>query len=331
MVRAWFGVSACVALVAGSIACDSGSSRPAPPSDPCLVTDCSDGAAPTADASVRIDAGRPRDAAITDDARSGAVFGFDGARPEYDAGPAVPVRDAAWEDGGVIGPGGPVPPADPPNRAVCTNAGPLGFSTAALSATAGSRGAGSPDAGPLADPFTSAWAAAAARTGSPGPLLLVLDTLGLLPAGGARSLRLGTPRAEGPSGPFGFLAAARNPIATSWSVVNTYLVSADTGASPVGPVSLRFKASGGAAVEIPIAGARLDARFVIEPARETCTAIDVRELELYVPTSAGSTTFEGRTLSTWLGAANHEIAGQPTYWRIVLRGSAPVVTLSANP
>jgi hypothetical protein len=323
---AWLGLA-----VAGAVAgCNSGSGSTNPPVDPCLLTSCDDAGSPVpADASVR-DGGEPKpDDASVSDAASGAVIGWDGSRPPYDA--AVPVRDAAWEDGGVVGPGGPVLPGEPPNRAVCTNAGPLGFSTKDLVATAGSRGTGSPDAGPLSDPFTNAWGAAANRTGAPGPALIVLDTIGLLPDGGARGLKIGAPRADVASGPFGFLQVAQNPLATNWSVFNTYVVSADTTATAGAAAKLRFKAVSGASVDIPFVAAKLDARFSIDQTTEACKALTVSGLEVYVPASAGSTVFEGQALSGWLGAANAVLGGQQGYWRITLRGSAPAVALLGNP
>ncbi len=323
---AWLGLA-----VAGAVAgCNSGSGSTNPPVDPCLLTSCDDAGSPVpADASVR-DGGEPKpDDASVSDAASGAVIGWDGSRPPYDA--AVPVRDAAWEDGGVVGPGGPVLPGEPPNRAVCTNAGPLGFSTKDLVATAGSRGTGSPDAGPLSDPFTNAWGAAANRTGAPGPALIVLDTIGLLPDGGARGLKIGAPRADVASGPFGFLQVAQNPLAANWSVFNTYVVSADTTATAGPAAKLRFKAVSGASVDIPFVAAKLDARFSIDQTTEACKALTVSGLEVYVPASAGSTVFEGQALSSWLGAANAVLGGQQGYWRITLRGSAPAVALLGNP
>lgn len=330
MVRAWFGGSVSVGLALGVLACDGGSSRATAPTDPCLVSDCSDGAVRPADASV--DAGRAtRDASFADDATSGAVFGFDGSRPPYDGGTGVPIRDAAWEDGGVVGPGGPVLPPDPPNRAICSNAGPLGFSTAGLAASVGGRGSGQPDAGPIPSPFGSAWATAAARTGTPGPALIVLDSLGLLASGGTRPVRFGAPRSDAAGGPFGFLQVAQNPIATTWSVLNTYVVNADTGPAAVGPARLRFKTAAGGSVDVPLAGFVLDARFVIAQATEACTALNVNALDVYVPTSAGATVFEGQTLSSWLGAANHELTGPTGVWRITLRGTAPVVSLAGSP
>jgi hypothetical protein len=330
MMRAWFGVSA-GALAFGALGCDGGSSRPASPTDPCLVTDCSDGSAPLVDASV--DAGKPtRDASVVgDDASSGAVFGFDGSRPPYDGGTGVPIRDAAWEDGGVVGPGGPVLPGDPPNRAICSNAGPIGFSTRNLAATAGARGTGSPDAGPSSDPFTRAWAAASTRTGGPGPALLVLDTLGLLPDGGTRALRIGAPRTDAATGAFGFLQVAQNPLPTTWAVFNTYVVAADSTAAAAPAAKLRFGTASGSSVDIPFAAAKLDARFAIDQGTEACTALTVSALELYVPTTAGSTLFEGQTLSAWLGDGNAVLGSQQGYWRITLRGTASTVSLVGNP
>jgi hypothetical protein len=196
---------------------------------------------------------------------------------------------------------------------------------------AGSRGTGLPDGGPLSDPFTNAWGAAANRTGAPGPVLLVLDTLGLLPDGGLRGLRIGAPRTDVASGPFGFLQVASNPMATNWSVLNTYVVSADTTASAGDAAKLRFKSSSGANVDIPFVAAKLDGRFAIDQNTEACTSMNVSALELYVAASAGSTVFEGQPLSTWLGAANAVIGGQQGYWRITLRGSAPVAALMGNP
>lgn len=322
---AWLGLAA-ASVVAG---CNSGSGSTSPPSNPCLLTNCEDaGASPLADAAVP-DASGPKADASVSDASSGAVIGWDGSRPPYDAG--VPVRDAAWEDGGVVGPGGPVLPGEPPNRAVCTNVGPLGFSTKVLAATSGSRGTGLPDGGPLSDPFTNAWGAAANRTGTPGPVLVVLHTLGLQPDGGTRALEVGAPRADLATGPFGFLQVAQNPLAMTWSVFNTYTVTADTTGAVGAAATLRFKAASGANVDIPFVAAKLDARFAIDQTTEACTALTITGLELFVPTTAGSTLFEGQTLSAWLGAGNAVVGGQQGFWRITLRGTAPAVSLMGNP
>jgi hypothetical protein len=324
MVRAWFGVSACVALACGAVACDSGSSRPAPPADPCLVTDCADGAAPAGDASVRVDAGKPRDASFADDASSGAVFGFDGSRPPYDAGPAVPERDAEWAEGGPTGPGGPVVVTPPAARTVCTNAGPLGFSTAGLTAYATPAGA---------DPFQAAWAAAAQRGGAPGPALLVIDDIGLVPDGGLRRARLGASASV--AAPFAFTVAGANPVTFPWTLDGQVSLEGTSGASaPAGPGTLRFKTAAGGAVEIPFASAQLSARLLFDDPRSdsgaayACRALEVSALALAIPASAGSTLLEGQSLASMLGAPNVSLGGSTAYWRVVLRGQAPLVEVT---
>jgi len=326
MMRLWaFGAVTHVVLAVGMCGCTSESSRSTTAADPCALGGCgSDDGGGLRDASAD-DAG-PRDASIADTGPSGAVVGWDGARPPIDdASGSVPVRDAAWEDGGVVGPGGPVLPGAVPNRAICSNAGPLGFSTQSLTATSLPRGVTG------TDPISAPWSAAAQRTGAPGPALLVLDTLGLLPDGGLRNARLGAPRTTSGSSPFGFLQIANNPIATNWSVLNTYVVSADTGMSPVPAATLRFKAAAGGTVDVPIAGTKLDGRFVIDLATEACTSLQVSTLDLFIPTSAGATQLEGQSLSSMLGAPNIALGGQNIYWRVTLRGSAPVVALQASP
>lgn len=318
-----------LAVASGFAGCTSESSRATTTPDPCAVGDCSGGDGGTTVSDASADASAPRDAALLDTGPSGAVTDWDGARPPIEDGSTgVPVRDAAWEDGGVIGPGGPVLPGNPPNRAICSNAGPLGFSTATLVASSIARGtAGS-------DPITSPWAAAALRTGAPGPALVMLDTLGLLPDGGLRSAKVGAPRTTGGGSPFGFLQTANNPLDFAWGLTNMYGVDGDTGASARSFAAVHFKTAGGATVDIPVAAVKLSGRFVIDSpdaATPLCTALQVNSLDLFVPTSAGSTVFEGQTLSATLGAANAAVGGDQRYWMITLRGTAPVVTLQASP
>jgi hypothetical protein len=325
MMRSWFGVSVCAALVWGAAACDSGSSRPASPSDACLVSDCSDGAAPLTDAAALVDAGKPpRDASIADDASSGAVFGFDGSRPPYDAGPAVPERDAEWIEGGPTGPGGPVVVTPPAARTACTNAGPIGFSTASLTAYSAPTGA---------DPFQAAWAAAVQRTAAPGPALIVLDDIGLVPDGGARRARVGASGSA--AAPFAFVQTATNPVAFPWALDSPVALSGGTGAAaPAGPGTLRFKSAGGAVVEIPFASAQLSARLLfVDPQSDAanpsaCTGLDVASLALAIPATAGATLLEGQSLASMLGAPNVALGGANAYWRVVLRGQAPLVQVA---
>jgi hypothetical protein len=316
-----------LAVASGFAGCTSESSRATTTPDPCAVGDCSGGDGGTTVSDASADASAPRDAALLDTGPSGAVTDWDGARPPIEDGSTgVPVRDAAWEDGGVIGPGGPVLPGDPPNRAICSNAGPLGFSTQFLTATSLARGTA------VTDPLTTPWANAAQRTGAPGPALLVLDNLGLLPAGGVRAVRVGAPRTTAGASPFGFLQTANNPLATNWLLTNMYGVAADTTASPTPAGTLRLKASSGATVDIPFVAAKLDGRFSIDQTTEACTSLQVSSLDFFVPESAGSTLFEGQNLSSLLGAATFTLgAASTTYWRITLRGAAPVVSLQASP
>jgi hypothetical protein len=320
--RAIAGLAAGVAVASIVAACTSESSRTAATTDPCLLANCSDASTPPIDAS-RPDAAKPpQDAAAIVDGASGAVFGFDGARPPYDSGSGVPERDAEWVEGGPTGPGGPVGVTPPEERAVCTNAGPLGFSTASLTAYSVPTGA---------DPFQEKWAAAAQRTGHPGPALVVLDTLGLLPDGGVRSARVGAPRTTSGGAPFGFAASATNPLAFAWSLDGQVGVSGTTGAGAVGPGLLRFKTSSGNSVDIPFVSAELSARFVFDVPSNACTALQVSSLAFAIPASAGATLLEGESLASLLGAPNATLGGQTAYWRVVLRGSAPVVTLQASP
>ena len=318
-------LGACLAAGCTTPASSNGAGNP----EPCAFGDCpsSDGGPSPVDGS-RGDGAvvAPRDAAVADTGPSGAVINWDGSRPPYDGGTGVPVRDAAWEDGGVVGPGGPVLPGDPPNRAICSNAGPLGFSTQTLTATSLPRGS--------TDPITAPWATAAQRTGAPGPALILVDNLGILPAGGIRAVRVGAPRSTGGSSPFGFLQIANNPVATNWSLTNMYGVAADTTASTMPAGTLRLKAASGANVDIPFVAVKLDGRFVIEQTSEACTHLQVGSLAFFIAESAGTTLLEGQALSTLLGTRTFTLgtpAGTTTYWRITLSGAAPVVSLQASP
>jgi hypothetical protein len=320
------GAWVCLAAASALMGCTSGSASTNPPVDPCLLSNCGDATPPgPSDASVADGGGAKPDASVSD-ASSGAVIGWDGSRPPYDA--AIPVRDAAWEDGGVVGPGGPVLPGDPPNQSICTNVGPLGFSTAGL--TASFLVPSAPSSNPIAAP----WAAAAQRTGAPGPVLVLLDDLGLLPSGTTRAVKIGAPRTTAGGSPFGFLQSAGNPQSFTWALRNMYGIEGTT-ANAARPIAgLRFKTAAGANLDIPLAGVSVSARFVIDSpdaASPACVGLQVNALDLYIPTTAGSTLLEGQTLASLLGPANATVGADPNHWLITLRGFAPAVALQGAP
>jgi hypothetical protein len=245
--------------------------------------------------------------------------------PPFDALPPTP-------DSAVV-----VPPL--PNTTVCENSGTVAFRTDLLEAVGADAGAGIP-AAPLA--FRTAWHNAQVMSGRPGPALIVLSNLGNLADGGARRFRFGTPegRLVGDSALDALFSFERpsanpqnpsNPFDGPFTVQNTTRAQGSLlGANGTATVLLRFARADRTRYDIPVVGVSFDASLRAGLDGK-CTALDIVDLALGIPSSALSRTLDGQPLSTLLGAAVTPPDGGPSLAIVHLSGVAPVAPFEEVP
>jgi hypothetical protein len=301
---------------------------------------------------VRVDAGdaaAPRDVAAP-------VFDQDGATPPSNGDVFVPPfeRDSGIDNGDastslfdVAMPFDALPPTPDtgvvvqplPNTTVCENSGTVAFRTDLLVAADGDAGSGLP-AAPAA--FRTAWRNAQVASGRPGPALVVLSSLGNLVDGGTRRFRFGTP--EGRPAADGGLDAifsfespsanppnAANPFDGFFTVQNTTRAQGSLlGAGGTASVLLRFTRADFTRYDIPVVGVSLDA-FLRGGIDGKCTALDVIDLAVGIPSSALARTLDGQPLSSLLGGAVTPPDGGPSLVVVHFSGSAPAVDFEEVP
>ena len=224
--------------------------------------------------------------------------------------------------------------APPLDTTVCAEQSPgtLAFRTDFLDAVEGSPGTGIAGA-PLA--LRTAWHHALVATGTPGPALIVLSNLGLLADGGTRHLRFGTPDSRliadasfdrlyfferAPSGS----PPLANPLAGAFSVQNTTRVQGALLAAS--GVSLRFANADGSRYDVPVSAVSIDGFLRSDPSG-SCTALDVVDLALGIPSSAVDATLDGASLASLFGAS----ASTSSLLIVHLAGPAAVVPFAEVP
>jgi hypothetical protein len=307
--------------VDGGVAVRDAGPDAAAPRDATAPTFDPDGATPPSTGDVEVPP-FDRDAAIVNGDASTSLFDV---APPFDALPPTP-------DSGVV-----VQPL--PDTTVCENSGTVAFRTDLLVAADGDAGSGVP-AAPAA--FRTAWRNAQIASGRPGPALIVLSNLGRLPDGGTRRFRFGTPEGRpaadgGLDAIFSFERPSANPQNPSNPLDGLFTVQNTTraqgsllGAGGTASVLLRFTRADFTRYDIPVVGVSLDA-FLRSGLDGRCSALDVVDLAIGIPSSALSRTLDGQPLSTLLGAAVTPPDGGPSFAVVHLTGAAPTAIFEEAP
>jgi hypothetical protein len=263
----------------------------------CLAAPCADG---PADASGR-DATALKPIGDAGSAADGATprGGLDGSIPPFSDASASP-------DAAVAAPSDAAPQPRPlDGLSVCSSpsARSVAFRTDLLAPVEDAPGTGIP-AAPVA--FRRAWRNAVARTARPGPALLVLSDIGPLPLGTPRAMRVGTPSTHALVDGGEAYTLANEPDGRALPVVSGIYALRDAlhvraSLLAATPARLRFFDGLGGPYEIPFVGIALDATFRSDPAGR-CTALDIVDLAIGLPSSSLDATLDGASLASLLGA-----------------------------
>ena len=344
------GLLAISAVVAAMLACSKQEAARRATGEDCTTWGAcgSDGGVPAAPDARPVDGGITRDATAPTPG-DGATLPFSGdvVVPPFDRDAAIDNGDASTSIFDVAPPFDALPPTPDssvvvqplPDTTVCEHSTVVAFRTDFLEPVAPDAGTGVP---PASEALRAAWHNALVSTGEPGPALIVLSRFGLLPDGGTRRFRFGTPDARLVADsatdviysferPAANAQNPANPLDGVFTVARATQASGSLlGAGGTSSVLLGFARANGTRYDIPVVGIALEAHLRSDLAG-ACTALDVVDLALGIPASALTATLDGQPLSTLLDAPVVPDGGGPALAIVHLTGTAPAVRFEEAP